>query len=282
MSSNLSELLSLATAKLAEVGSSDSSRLDVELLLAHVLDCNRTWLFTWPEYELTDEQIKAFDELLNRRMIGEPIAYILKKREFWGLTFECNESTLIPRPDTELLIDTALSLDLPEKARVLDLGTGTGAIALALASEKPNWRISAVDISSNAIALAKRNAQSLKLESIDWYCGSWFEPIPDNSLFDLIISNPPYVEANSPWLHQGDVRFEPKTALTAGVDGMDDFQIIAREASIYLVKNGFLLLEHGFEQAELLTNLLHKQRFQSVQSLSDLAGLDRAVLGVKA
>jgi|TARA_B110000483_G_scaffold216241_1_gene267566 release factor glutamine methyltransferase len=272
---SLKGLISSASKKLID---SDSPRLDAELIWAQVLGRDRTWLFTWPDYQPNAEEILESQHLISRRTEGEPIAYILSRREFWGLSLECDSSTLIPRPETELLVEKALNLDLHESARVLDLGTGNGAIALALAVERPNWNICAVELSDPAIELAQRNAQNLNISSVDWLQGSWFEPIAEKAQFDLIISNPPYVEENSSWLEEGDVRFEPRTALTAGVDGMQDIELIAKLSQGYLANGGYILIEHGFNQFEKVFSELVKLGYQSVQGFKDLAGLDRAVL----
>ena len=267
------------TSSVAQLTESDTARLDVELLLAEALGKNRTWLFTWPEHELDTKQLKEFNRLLSLRIQGRPIAHILGRREFWGLDLECNEHTLIPRPETELLVETALDLDLPSGARVLDLGTGTGAIALALASERPDWKITALDIVPEAIELAKRNAANLKVSSIHWCLSSWFEAVDKYQKFDLIVSNPPYVEENSPWLDIGDLRFEPRSALTAGVEGMLDLEFLVKGAVEYLAKGGFLLLEHSNTQAQSLEKLFISNGYNSVRRFQDLAKHDRVSIG---
>ena len=281
MNNSVSGLISSSVERISDSGS-DSARLDAELLLAHVLDRNRTWLFTWPEFKPSTEQSQEFEELLLQRIAGKPIAYILGRREFWGLDFQCNEHTLIPRPETELLVETALSLGLSADASVLDLGTGTGANALALASERPGWNIVAVDAFSDAIKLAKGNASGLGITSVEWQLGSWFEPLSKNQTFDLIISNPPYVEESSPWLSKGDVRFEPRSALVAGQDGMEDIRRIIEGAPFHLKADGTLLLEHGYEQGELVRSAFSavssSSSFSPARTLQDLAGLDRATL----
>lgn len=274
-------LVAQSTRQLTESGS-DSARLDVELILAHILDRDRSWLFTWPEYELSNDQFDHFQKLFSQRLNGKPIAYILGYREFWGLELQCNEHSLIPRPETELLVEIALDLPLPENAKVLDLGTGSGAIALALASEKPEWDIVAIERIPEALQLAQRNASRLKINRIEWLQGSWFEPLEKRSGFDLIVSNPPYVEENSAWLGQGDVRFEPRSALTAGNDGMEDIRTIISGAKNHLTSKGYLLLEHGFEQAALVSSELEKSGFEQIQLIQDLAGLDRATLASAA
>lgn len=279
MNNCVSGLISSAAER---ISGSDSARLDAELILAHVLGRSRTWLFTWPEYELDSEQGYQFEKLLQQRIVGKPIAHILGRREFWGLDFECNEHTLIPRPETEVLVETALSLDLPADARVLDLGTGTGAIALALQSERPRWQVTAVDLIPGAIELAQRNAESLDISSINWFQGSWFDALPIKTTFDLIVSNPPYVEGSSPYLEQGDLRFEPRSALVSGAEGMDDIQHIISAAKPYLVDSGCLLIEHGSIQGSLVEQKFAQEAYRSIVGFKDLAGLDRCTIAVVA
>ncbi len=257
---------------------SDTPRLDAELILSEVLNKERVWLFTWPEHQLEIGQIAKFESLLAQRAEGKPVAHILGRREFWGLELDCNAHTLIPRPETELLVEMALSLNLPSSAAVLDLGTGTGAIALALKSERPHWQISAVDFVPEAIALARANADKLDISPIKWYLGSWFEPLPENSRFDLVVSNPPYVESDSPWLQKGDVRFEPLSALISGLDGMADIELIAQKAVGHLNPEGWLLVEHGYQQGDRVRHCLQRNGYRQIDLLRDLAGLDRATL----
>lgn len=261
---------------------SDTARLDIELLLSHLLKKNRTWLFTWPEYQLTEKQSDDFVEMLKRRKQSEPIAHIIGQREFWSLPLQVNTSTLIPRPDTELLVEAALQLfavDSPDQKRsCLDLGTGTGAIVLALASEKPHWDFIAVDFSVDAVALAKSNQQQLGVSNVDIIQSNWFEKIPVNQ-FDLIVSNPPYIDEADPHLTQGDVQFEPRSALVAAGDGLADIKIIIADAKKYLSNGGFLLLEHGYKQAETVRSLLIEHGYEKIETRKDLGGNDRITLG---
>jgi|SaaInlV_100m_DNA_5_1039725.scaffolds.fasta_scaffold00907_6 release factor glutamine methyltransferase len=275
MKPSVGNLISSAVARLPN---SDSARLDAELLLAKALGKNRTWLFTWPEYQPSAEQITEFESLLAERNEGKPIAYILRRREFWSLELECSEDTLIPRPETELLVEIALSLQLPGDAKILDLGTGTGAIALALKSERPEWQITAVDLMPGAIELAKRNAINLDISGIQWQQGNWFEPLPESATFDLIVSNPPYVEEGSPYLKLGDVRYEPQSALIAGKDGMGDIRAIAAQAQPYLSANGYVLFEHGHEQSDLVRKVFLQNGYQFSEGFKDLNSLHRATV----
>jgi release factor glutamine methyltransferase len=261
---------------------SDTARLDIELLLTHLLQKNRTWLFTWSDYLLTPEQTKQFHKLLSRRKNGEPIAHIIGQREFWSLSFDVNSSTLIPRPDTELLVETALELfsgDQPDTLRrCLDLGTGTGAIALALANEKKSWKVLGVDQSLAAIELAEKNRQKFQLQNVELRISNWFVNI-DNQQFDVIVSNPPYIDPQDPHLSQGDLRFEPLTALIADEKGLADIKHIIHHAKKYLTSAAWLVLEHGYDQAEAVQNLLIENGYSSVQTRKDLGGNDRVTFG---
>ena len=276
---NLGELIRAAAERFS---SSDSARLDAELIMAHCLQKDRTWLFAWPEATLDEAQLQAFESLVSRREGGEPIAYILGYREFWGLNLACTPDTLIPRPDTELLVEIALSLELPADAKVLDLGTGTGAIALVLAHERVLWQVAACDIAAEAVALARRNAAALNLSRVEFFQSNWFDGLAGHGGYDLIVANPPYVEKNSPWLTQGDVRFEPNRALVSGKDGLDDIRTIVAQAPKQLKPAAWLLLEHGFEQGSAVAHLLQTAGFESVRTAQDLAGLARATCGKKA
>ena len=262
----------------ADLPTSPTARLDAELLLAAVLGKPRSYLRTWPEHEPSAEQLAAFAALLERRRMGEPVAYILGHQGFWSLDLEVAPHTLIPRPDTELLVETALQLAPATPQRVLDLGTGSGAIALALASERGGWQVTGVDRIAEAVALAERNRQRLKLGNAEFRQSSWFDGLAGER-FGLILSNPPYIAADDRHLGEGDVRFEPLSALVAGVDGLDDIRQIIAQAPRHLQAGGWLLLEHGYDQAEAVRELLAAAGFTAVDSRRDLGGHQRISLG---
>ncbi|MDM9653316.1 peptide chain release factor N(5)-glutamine methyltransferase [Pseudomonas wenzhouensis] len=262
----------------ADLPDSPTPRLDAELLLADALGKPRSYLRTWPEHELEDEQLARFKTSLQRRRQGEPVAYILGHQGFWSLDLEVAPHTLIPRPDTELLVETALELLPAMPLSVLDLGTGTGAIALALASERPAWQVTGVDRVADAVALAERNRLRLQLDNASFLHSHWFSALAGQR-FALILSNPPYIRADDQHLAQGDVRFEPSSALVAGCDGLDDIRAIIQAAPAHLLPGGWLLLEHGFDQAEAVRALLAAGGFAEVHSWRDLAGHERISLG---
>lgn len=257
---------------------SDSATLDAELLLCHCLGKDRAYLYTWPERDIEPAQEQQFRDLIDRRERGEPIAYLLGQREFWSFTLAVDNSTLIPRPDTERLIEVALELPIGNSAAVLDLGTGTGAIALALATERPQWTVLGVDIADAAIALAQRNAHALAIDTVRFFQSDWFATIPAQQ-FDLIVSNPPYIDAADPHLAQGDVRFEPQRALVAANHGMAALAAITASAQPYLKSGAWLLFEHGFEQGPALRTLLSQHGFDSISSWNDLGGRERVTGG---
>ena len=274
---NLTVAQAIAWATQTLQNTSDSPKLDAEVLLLHVLDKPKSYLFTWPEAELTDVQFGTFEKLIAERETGHPVAHLVGVREFWSLELEVNNSTLIPRPDTETLVEKALSLDLPTNAKMLDLGTGTGAIALSLASEQPNWQVTAVDYSEQAVALAKRNQQKLALNNVTIMQSDWFSAVP-NQQFDLIVSNPPYIDEFDEHLSQGDVRFEPKSALVAPDNGMADIKLIIEQARQYLAPNGYLLIEHGYQQALLLQEFFAQMAYSNILTIKDMAGCDRVTM----
>ena len=263
---------------------SDSARLDIELILCHILQKNRTWLFTWPDKTLTAEQENVFNDFFVRRKNGEPVAHIIGQREFWSLPLLVNNSTLIPRPDTELLVELTLELfaqdELKNQRHCLDLGTGTGAIVLALASEKSHWQCMGVDQSADAVALAEQNRKHLGFENVRIVQSNWFAQIPAQ-LFDVIVSNPPYIDPQDPHLEQGDVRFEPRSALIADNHGLADIELIIRESKNYLSTDGWLLLEHGYDQGEAVRKLFAQNGFEQVETRRDLGGNERVSLGRK-
>lgn len=264
--------------KSAELPDSPSPRLDAELLLAHALGQSRSYLRTWPEREPDAAQCAAFAALLERRRAGEPVAYLLGRQGFWSLDLEVAPHTLIPRPDTELLVETALTLGPGGPARVLDLGTGTGAIALALACERPAWQVLGVDRVSEAVQLAERNRARLGLGNARFVESVWFSTL-GGERFALIVGNPPYIAAADRHLSEGDVRFEPASALVAGEDGLDDIRRIVAEAPEHLEAGGWLLLEHGYDQAEAVRALFAARGFAAVESRRDLGGHQRITLG---
>lgn len=258
---------------------SDSPRLDVELLLGRATGKSRTWLYTWPEAEVDNICAAKFYALLARRKKGEPIAHILGEKEFWSLPLYVDESTLIPRPETELLVELVLALDVPRR-RLLDLGTGTGAIALALARELPDADILAVDSSLDAVALAQKNQARLSCPNIQIKHSDWFSSITENE-FDIIVSNPPYIDRDDPHLQKGDVSFEPHSALVAADNGLADIHHIIREAHGFLCLAGVLLLEHGFQQGVAVRELFNRYGFLNVETRQDIDGRDRVSLGYK-
>lgn len=262
----------------ARLPDSPTPRLDAELLLAAALGKPRSFLHTWPERVVSSEVAERYASFLERRRTGEPVAYILGHQGFWSLDLEVAPDTLIPRPDTELLVETALALLPASPAEVLDLGTGTGAIALALACERPAWKVTGVDRISTAVELAERNRARLRLANARFVESHWFSAL-GKQRFALIVSNPPYIPAQDPHLAQGDVRFEPSSALVAGADGLDDIRKIIQDAPDHLLPGGWLLLEHGFDQAPAVRDLLDQQGFQQVESRRDLGGHERISLG---
>lgn len=256
---------------------SDSARLDAELLLSYALKKPRSYLFSWSEETMELEQQKIADGLLHRRKKGEPIAYILRQQDFWSHTFRVSAATLIPRPDTEVLVEQALAL-LPRNTpqHIADLGTGTGCIAISIALERPQWRVIAVDQSIEALAIAQHNADKLKASNVECHQSNWCDVLEDQK-FDLIVSNPPYIREQDEHLSQGDVRFEPRSALTAGDDGLDDIRTISKQASCKLKPDGYLLLEFGYDQADDVSDLLKAQGYHSIIRHKDLAGITRAI-----
>ena len=263
---------------------SDSAQLDTELLLCHSLNVDRTWLKTWPDHQPQPADIARFELLFKRRLNGEPVAFIVGTQGFWSLELCVSPDTLIPRPETELLVEAALQLDLPTHSQVLDLGTGTGAIALALAVEEPLWQVTAVDVQPKAVALAERNRQLHRLDNLRIYQSDWFSAIAANRSqpeigFDLILSNPPYIEANDHHLFEGDVRFEPASALVSGVDGLDDLRLVIGQSCGFLRQGGWLMVEHGHNQGAAVRELFMDAGFNSVETRVDHNQLDRISLG---
>ncbi|UTT85333.1 peptide chain release factor N(5)-glutamine methyltransferase [Vibrio pelagius] len=270
--------LKAAIVQLQE-GENSSPSIDAAVLLCHTLDKPRSYLLTWPEKHLTLEQEQHFNELLTRRLTGEPVAYIVGEREFWSLPLKVSPSTLIPRPDTERLVEVALDKTFGKTGDILDLGTGTGAIALALASEMPNRNVTGIDLRPEAQQLASENAERLNITNTTFLNGSWFEPLSENSRFSLIVSNPPYIEKDDPHLSQGDVRFEPITALVAEEKGLADIKHIADHARHYLEADGWLAFEHGYDQGDAVREIMQALGYLDVMTEKDYGGNDRVTLG---
>mgnify|MGYP001076049615 CR=1 FL=1 len=260
----------------------DSARLDAEVLLGHVLGRSRAHLYTWPEQALTDDEAERFDVLISRRAAGEPVAHLTGHREFWDLELRVTPDTLIPRPETELLVEAALDR-IPTDAdwNLADLGTGSGAIALALAGERPKCSLVAVEKSAPALAVARTNAVRAGLANVRWLAGSWFEPL-GTARFQVIVSNPPYVREGDPHLIEGDVRFEPHSALTSGSDGLDAVRQLVFGAPPYLEAAGWLLMEHGFDQGDAVRRLFHDAGYVNIFTKRDLGELERISGGQRA
>lgn len=254
---------------------------DAQTLICALAGVNRATLLAFPERALSAERASVVAEALRRRAAGEPVAYILGYQEFWSLRFNVSPAVLIPRADSELLVALALELADPAAAlRVLDLGTGSGAIAAAIAHERPHWQIYAVDSSPAALAIAERNVRALALSNVHLVLGSWYASVTGQ--FDLVVSNPPYIAGDDPHLALGDLRFEPTEALTPGADGLADLQQIISGAPACLKQGGWLLLEHGYQQAEAVRKLLINNDFSEVRSALDLASIERVSLGRRA
>ena len=272
--------LLLATAQLKAQGiEAKNAKLDAQLLLQYTLNVNNAWLISYENDALQANIHGVFEALLNRRLNGEPIAYILGAREFYGLNLKVTADTLIPRADTETLVEAALAKISPqEKSQILDLGTGTGAIALAIAKHRPQALVTAVDASQAALDIAIENAQNLNITNVNFVLSDWFSALQGDK-FDMIVSNPPYIETNDTHLKQGDLRFEPITALVSGMEGLDDIRAIISQAPQHLDPHGWLLLEHGYNQASKVAALLKQAGFTKIGHIKDLAGINRVTLG---
>lgn len=276
----LGEWLAAARLQLQNAGV-DNAHQEAEYLLCHLLQKNTAYLYAYPEAVLTSEQQTQLASWLAERLAGKPLAWILGEWDFWGLTLEVSPATLIPRADTERLVELALGLTINKpKARILDLGTGTGAIALAIKKERPDWQVDAVDFKLDAVSLARKNARQLQLDIRVWQ-SDWWQQIPPQT-YDLILSNPPYIHPQDPHLTQGDLRFEPQTALVGGEDGLQAFRDLLEPIQSRLVKGGYLLVEHGYDQATAVAKLFALAKLSGVQSFTDYAGQPRVTLGYKA
>ncbi|RDH45654.1 peptide chain release factor N(5)-glutamine methyltransferase [Zooshikella ganghwensis] len=260
---------------------SSEPQVDIEHLLCFVLKQPRSYCFTWPEKTLSCEQQTAFLALLDARKAGQPVAHLLGERGFWKFDLEVSNATLIPRADTELLVEKILQHHAKEQSnQVLDLGSGTGAIALALAYERPHWQVLGVDVVPEAVALARRNQLRVGVNNIQFLESDWFSAISEATRYNIIVSNPPYIDALDPHLQQGDVRFEPKSALVAAQNGMAAINHIAQLSTCYLKPGGYLYFEHGFQQAEVVRLLLTKLGYTHVQSAFDFGGQERITWGI--
>lgn len=268
--------IKIAVTKLVSI--STSARLDVELLLAKSLGVSRSYLYSHAEIYLTPEQEAIFTTLMLRRLEGEPIAYILGRREFWSLELRVNKNVLIPRPETEILVEEALTKLPVADVRVLELGTGSGAIAVALAYERPMWTIIATDKNATALEIAKKNAKHLEIDNISFCCGNWYDAVSPQK-FAAIISNPPYVASIDPCLTSDDLQYEPRDALCGGEDGLDYLKIIIAKAPEFLLPKGWVMLEHGMDQGAAVAGLLQNAGFSEVYTRNDLAGKPRGTFG---
>jgi release factor glutamine methyltransferase len=258
---------------------SPEAQTDAELLLAHALGRMRSWLYAHGDQALAPSQADRFESLMLRREAGEPVAYLIGSRGFWAFDLKVTPDTLIPRPETERLVELALArVPATPALRIADLGTGSGAIALALAYERRHAQVIATDVSPAALKVAAANARALGLRNVQLREGSWWAPLKDER-FDVIVSNPPYIAEHDPHLRRGDLRYEPARALSSGRDGLDAISILVNGAMAHLRQNGWLLLEHGWDQAEAVRALMTRVGFEQVQSARDLEGHERVSLG---
>lgn len=259
---------------------SDSARLDADLILSFALDIPRTRFITQADIPVSDAKADQIQTMIDKRKQGQPVAYITGSKGFWDLELIVNEHTLIPRPETELLIEFALAIFPADKdVHAIDLGTGTGAIAIAIAKARPDWQMVACDKSEQALIVATRNAENYQLNNIELVQSDWFSGIDRRYSFDLIISNPPYVADEDPHLSQGDVRFEPRSALRSGLDGLDDIREIVKTGKDYLKEHGWLIVEHGYDQGEAVKAIFAEHDYAVIQQGMDLIGHTRATYG---
>ncbi len=274
-SGSIEQVLSAGAKAIAE--QSKIAPLEAQILLAHLLQKDRAYLYSWPEKILSDEQLKSFQSMIERRQSGEPVAYLTGSKEFWSLPLKVTPDVLIPRPETEQLVQLALDLLPHDACKVADLGTGSGAIALALASERPQWQLTAIDFSSTALEVAQENANGLGLtDQLEFKLGNWCEPLDTPQ--HAILSNPPYIAKADPHLQKDGLNFEPASALASGADGLDDIRIISETTKDYLVTDGLLLLEHGYQQQAKVIKILESSGYKDVRGYQDDQQQDRFVV----
>lgn len=281
MADTIKDQIAWAVNQLKEeslVFQSDTPRRDAEILLAYVLDVPLAYLKTWPEKKPDIDQREKFHSLVRKRQAGHPVAYLMGEWEFWSLPVKVTSDTLIPRPETECLVELALEKVSEKKAVVADLGTGSGVIALALAFENPEWSIWACDNSQRALDIAKTNARRLKLKNINFFSSDWFSGFPDKA-FDLIVSNPPYIDEADKELENSVIEWEPHQALIAAENGLSDLKKIIVQAGGFLKTGGWLILEHGFQQGEAVARLLEENAYKNISTVMDLEGRDRVSCG---
>lgn len=278
MCTNIAQLLKTAELSLKH---SDSARLDAEILLCYVMQISQSKLFAYPEQAVSNDQITHFQSLITQRKQGYPVAYITGKKEFWSLQLSVNKYTLIPRPETETLVQIALQI-IPKNApwNVLDIGTGSGAIAISIASERPHCNIIATDIDIEALKITQENIAAHQLHNIQCLHSNWYKNIPQQT-FDIILSNPPYIRQYDKHLLCDGIKFEPKRALVGGIEGMQAINLILQHSKNYLVNRGYLLVEHGYDQKQLVTQAFLCNRFKGIKTLKDIANLDRISYGYK-
>ncbi len=269
----------LALSEADRTVAGESATIDAQVLLSHVLQCNSAHLFTWPEKALDEKQRAQYLQLIQQRKQGLPVAHLTGQREFWSLGFSVNNSTLIPRPETETLVEFILQkFDHRKNLKLLDLGTGTGAIAIAIASERPEWQIFASDVSEQALKLATKNSAQHHTNNTHFIHSDWFSNISEHD-FDIIVSNPPYIASDDPHLQTGDLRFEPQGALTAGKTGMDDIEHLCSQAKNHLQKNAWLIIEHGYNQAQPVSDCFTNNAYTQIEQRKDLSDHTRMTAG---
>lgn len=275
----IKQVLKSASITLADY--SDTAKLDAQVILAHVLGKDLTFLITWSDKVLSSQENQTFEALFQRRLNGEPVAYVVGHKEFWSLPLAVAPSTLIPRPDTETLVELVLEQHQTPNLDVLDLGTGTGAIALALAKENPTWKVTAVDYNDEAVKLAQGNAKRLEIHNVTVLQSDWFNSLPKQQ-FNVIVSNPPYIDEHDEHLALGDVRFEPKSALVASENGLADIRHIIDLGRTYLTKQGTMYIEHGYKQGQAVRQIFDEMGYSQVQTEQDLGGNERITFALYA